>query len=80
MIRTQESRTKEIACSMIFVIRVLSSANRTWPSNIKIHGVLGINHIGILEKVPTERGISTDVWKDKNFVGGDIIDITEEIK
>ncbi|KAK0592236.1 hypothetical protein LWI29_015589 [Acer saccharum] len=57
----------------------MGSTNRARPGG-KIHGVLRVNHVGILKRVPALRGVSRDVWKDEYFVGGDIIDITEKIE
>ena len=46
----------------------------------KIHGVLRVNHVGILKRVLALRRVSKDIWKDEYFIGGDIIDITEKIE
>ena len=61
---------------MIFIIGVLGSTDGAGPSEIK--GILRVNHVGILKRVPVLSGVFRDIRKDENFVGGDVINITEK--
>ena len=63
---------------MVFIVRILGSTDGAGPSKIK--GVLRVNHVGILERVPALKEVSRDVRKDEYFIGGDTIDITEEVE